>query len=147
MSLARTIARARAERSPDLIAQAIPYADFLGISTREEPQGGLLSSLAYRERNVGNPTLPALHGGALGAFLETAAILELLWHLDTTGLPKPITVTIDYLRAAGPSETFARATITKRGMRIANLRAVAWQADPDKPVATATASFLLSPPA
>ena len=46
----------------------------------------------------------------------------------------------------GPGLTkssFARGTITKLGRRVVNVRAVAWQSDPDKPIAIANGHFLI----
>lgn len=123
---------------------AIPYARFLGISVEASGEE-LQATLAYAESNIGNPQLPALHGGVVGAFLETTAILQLLWQQESILVPKTITITVDYLRSAGPVDTFARATVTKLGSRVANVHASAWQADPAKPVAAINANFLVTP--
>lgn len=121
----------------------IPYAGFLGITVEEADGGAMVSRLGFAQHIVGNPSLPAIHGGAIGAFLETAAILELLRHVPDGSLPKPINLTIAYLRSAGPHDTFAVATVTKHGRRVANVQAVAWQRDRAKPVASAQGHFLL----
>lgn len=144
MSIIETIRKAKETRDPDILTDAIPYAQFLGISATEN-DGALLARLEYRETNVGNPVLPAIHGGVVGAFLETTAILQLLWLQESIRIPKTITITIDYLRSAGPFETFARADVTKLGARVANVRAFAWQKDPEKPVAGLNANFLVTP--
>ena len=60
--------------------------------------------------------------------------------------PRPINLTIDYLRSAKAEELYARAHITKLGRRIANVRCEAWQAEREKPVATLHAHFLLTTP-
>jgi uncharacterized protein (TIGR00369 family) len=138
------IRAARAANDPTPIVEAIPYARFLGIAAREE-EGALLATLAYRDTNLGNPAVPALHGGVVGAFLENTAILQLLWALESVHVPKTITITVDYLRTAGAVDTYARATVTKLGSRVANVRAFAWQGDEAKPVAGANANFLVTP--
>lgn len=138
------IAEARRTGIFDPVVDAIPYARFLGISVAEH-DGGLLSTLAYSDHIIGNPALPAIHGGVIGAFLETAAIFHLLWEQESSQLPKTITVTVDYLRSAGPHDTYARGVITKLGARIANVRVEAWQSGPDRPVAAANANFLVTP--
>ncbi|MBC7977355.1 MAG: PaaI family thioesterase [Myxococcales bacterium] len=92
---------------------------------------------------IGNPSLPALHGGTLGALLESAAIFQLLWQAETIVLPKTITLTVDYLRSGAPVDTHARGTITRQGRRVTNVRMEAWQADRAAPVATAHAIFLV----
>src|SRR5213083_1673270 len=112
------------------IVEAIPYARFLGVEV-ERSDGALECILPFRHEIVGNPALPAVHGGVL----------------DDSGserVPKPITFSVDYLRAAGPSTTRARAEIFKLGRRIANVRVVAWQDDRSRPVVAGNGKFLLS---
>lgn len=139
-------ALARAKQGGDCAAltDAIPYARFLGVRA-ERLAGELLCRLAYAPDLVGNAALPALHGGVLGALLESAAVVHLLWEVDTLVLPKTITITIDYLRSAGPVETFAKGRVTRLGRRIATVQTEAWQDDRQKPVASAVAHLLLTP--
>lgn len=126
------------------LLDSIPYSRFLGI--RGERRGNELTFvLPFAEHLVGNPRLPALHGGVLGAFLETAAIIQLVWESDSSVLPKTIDVAIDYLRSGRPRDTYARATITKHGRRVANVRAEAWQDDRHRPIAAIHGHFLLRP--
>ena len=54
-----------------------------------------------------------------------------------------MTLTVDYLRSGRAVETWAAARVTKRGRRIVIAQAEAWQADRDKPIATANLHFLL----
>jgi len=137
--------RLRAGGTPadwEALAGRVPYGRFLGISVVREGDG-LVSRLAFDEKLIGNTVLPALHGGVIGAFLETAAMFQVLVDTESEHLPKPITLTVAYLRSAGPRETFARATITKQGRRVVSVRVEAWQEDAAKPVATAQGQFLV----
>jgi uncharacterized protein (TIGR00369 family) len=120
----------------------VPYAGFLGLTMALEGDG-LITTMRYAPHLIGNPALPALHGGTLGALLESAAIFELLWRAETVVLPKTITLTVDYLRSAAPLDTHARGIVTRQGRRITNVRMEAWQADRAAPVATAHAIFLV----
>ena len=126
------------------LAAAIPYNAFVGF-TVEEQGGALLGRMRYAEHLVGNFTLPALHGGTIGALLESTAIFQILWNAETVLLPKTITITVAYLRPARPVDTFARATVTRQGRRVVNVRVEAWQDDPARPIATANALFLVKP--
>jgi acyl-coenzyme A thioesterase PaaI-like protein len=126
------------------ITRAIPYTQFLGISI-DQSTGELLGKMAFSERIVGNPILPAIHGGTLGALLESTAIFQLLWEVDLVALPKIVTITVDYLRSARPVDTFAKGVITKQGRRVVNVRVEAWQEDRSRPVATANTHFLVKP--
>ncbi len=122
----------------------IPYANFIGVKVRKVG-GELTCVLPFQEDLVGNPMLPALHGGVVSALLETAAILQLISEVESEHLPKPVNINIDYLRSAKPVETYARAYITKQGRRVANVRAEAWQQDRARPVAALHGHFLLAP--
>ena len=143
-SFVELIQEAKAGADLQRLVEAIPYQRYLGISVAETDDG-VIATLPSDEKLIGNPMLPALHGGVIGAFLETTAIFQLLWAGQTLHVPKTITITIDYMRSAAPVATFGRATITKLGSRVANVRATAWQADPEKPVAAANANFLIRP--
>lgn len=80
----------------------------------------------------------------IGGFLELTALLHLIDEGGTTdGVAKPVNFSIDYLRSAGPFDTWARAETFKLGRRIANVRVVAWQDDCNKPVAAGNGKFLL----
>ena len=127
----------------DALAARVPYGRFLGISIVPEADGRFVTRLAFDEKLIGNTVLPALHGGVIGAFLETAAMFQVIVDAESEHLPKPVTLTVAYLRSAGPRDTFARATITKQGRRVASVRVEAWQEEPGRPVATAQGQFLL----
>jgi acyl-coenzyme A thioesterase PaaI-like protein len=137
------ITRARAAGDLSPVVEAIPYARFLGLSV-EVRDGELVTRLAFAAHVVGNPALPALHGGTIGALLESAAVFELLWHMDLRILPRIVTHTIDYLRTGKPLDTFASASITRRGRRVASVRVEAWQEDPARPIASANTHFLVT---
>lgn len=135
-----------AKRTGDYNAlhEAIPYARFLGLTAALDPaRDELITTLRYGDHLIGNPSIPALHGGTLGALLESAAIFELLWRAETVVLPKTITFTIDYLRSGAPVDTHARGIVTRQGRRVTNVRMEAWQGDRTAPVATAHAIFLV----
>jgi len=125
------------------ILDRIPYARFIGAQLLRSDSGSECV-LPFREDLVGNPALPALHGGLIGAFLELTALMRLIEESRTTGIPRPINFSVDYLRSAGPKTTRARATIFKLGQRIANVHVVAWQDDEEKPVAAGNGKFLLA---
>jgi uncharacterized protein (TIGR00369 family) len=128
-------------RGRQALAQ-IPYARFLGVHI-EDAADGIVCVLPFRDDLVGNAALPALHGGVVGAFLELTALVQAIELADTDRVPKPINFSVDYLRSAGPRDTRGRAEIVKHGRRIANVRVVAWQDDPAKPVAAGIGNFLL----
>lgn len=142
MSLYELLERAKQSRDYSALLDAVPYSRFLGMSAALDGDD-LVTTMKFGEHLIGNPALPALHGGTLGALLESAAIFELLWRAETVVLPKTITLTVDYLRSGAPVDTHARGIITRQGKRVANVRVEAWQVERDRPVATAHAIFLV----
>lgn len=124
--------------------RALPYAGFIHMDVEIE-NGRPLSILRKDPNNVGNPIVPMIHGGAVGALLEHAALMQLFHELEL-GIehpPRIVNISIDYLRPCLLEDTFARGVIIRQGRRVANVRVEAWQSDPDRLVAAAHAHFLL----
>jgi uncharacterized protein (TIGR00369 family) len=142
MRLRDALAAVRETGDFTALQEVIPYARFMGI-TAELVDSDVVGRMRYADHLVGNPTVPTLHGGTLGALMESTAIFKLLWQGETTGVPKTINITVEYLRGARPEDVFARAEFTRHGRRVANVRVFAYQDDPERPAAVATAHFLL----
>lgn len=140
------IAQCRALGNFDRLVDAIPYARFLGMRCAVEDDGGVLFCLPQRAENIGNPTLPALHGGAIGGFMEHAAIIHLLATMNQPRMPKTIDLSIDYLRAGHYRDCWASCTVTRQGRRVANVMISCWQEDRAMPITQARAHFLLAEP-
>jgi acyl-coenzyme A thioesterase PaaI-like protein len=110
---------------------------------------------------IGNPSLPALHGGSIAAFLEISAIIELSWmqiwrqiedpdsstgspkDLGVISLPKTIDFSVDYLRSGLPRDAYARATVNRAGRRYSSVHVEAWQDNRNKLFAQGTGHFLM----
>src|SRR5664279_5687027 len=116
-----------------------PFARCLGIRVGDD--GTLV--MPFSPKIIGNPILPAIHGGLTGAFLETTAIVGVTRELGVSALPKPIGLTINYLRSGRALDSFARVSIVKQGRRVVAFEAQAWQDDPTKPIASAFGHFML----
>ncbi len=120
-----------------------PYARLLDL--RIENDGRIV--MPFADGVMGRPGW--LHGGAIAGLLEFAAYTRLTSAIgDARVAMKPVTVTIDYMRGglAKLGDTHAEATVERLGNRMANVEAVAWQADRAKPVAAARINFLLERP-
>ncbi|MFY0991448.1 PaaI family thioesterase [Halomonas sp. C05BenzN] len=139
--------RTRADADVAAWLGLIPYARRIGVSALPDPDGeGLLFRLEPEPGNVGNVLLPALHGGVVAAFMETAATLDLLLATRSPRLPHVVDLSIDYLRTARVVPTLARCRMLREGRRLANVQVSAWQQDEAQPVATARLHFVLADP-
>jgi uncharacterized protein (TIGR00369 family) len=116
-----------------------PFARCLGIRLGEHDT----LVMPFSPKIIGNPVLPAIHGGMTGAFLETTAIVGVTRELGVHATPKPIGLTINYLRSGRALDSFARVSIVKQGRRVVAFEAQAWQDDPTKPIASAFGHFML----
>jgi acyl-coenzyme A thioesterase PaaI-like protein len=153
----------RRDRALAALVDGIPYIRFLRI-TFERRGDEVTSVLNFDEKLIGNPLLPALHGGVTAAFLETTAIIELgwqrLWDDIENGrrevenltpdalprMPKTIDFTVDYLRSGLPRDAYARARVNRSGRRYASVHVEAWQDNRSRLYAQATGHFLMPAP-
>jgi len=142
------------------LVQGVPYIQFLGISF-DRRGDELTALLPFEEKLIGNPFLPALHGGVTAAFLEVTAIIELSWSMiwediesgalsledleagKLPRLPKTIDFSVDYMRSGLPRDAYARARVTRSGRRYASVQVEAWQDNRDRPIAHGAAHFLM----
>ena len=139
---------------------AVPYIQFLGIQF-DRRGDELTAILPYDAKLIGNPSLPALHGGVTASFLEVTGLIGLAWaslwddletgRIDpgavTAGalppLPKTIDFTVDYLRAGLPRDCYARARVNRSGRRYASVQVEAWQDNRDRPFALGSVHCLM----
>ena len=154
------VVKQRRDAALAALVNGVPYAQFLGISF-DRRGDELTAVMPFEDRLVGNPLLPALHGGATAAFLEVTSIIGLscamIWDEVESGqldadalasgqlprLPKTIGFTVDYLRSGLPRDAYARAHVTRSGRRYASVKAEAWQDNRARPFAQATGHFVM----
>lgn len=154
------VIKQRRDAALKTLFEAVPYAQFLGV-TFDRRGDELTSVMRFDNKLIGNPMIPALHGGATAAFLEVTAVVELAWSglwdalergdIDLATfdagklqrLPKTIDFTVDYLRSGLPRDAYARATVNRSGRRYASVHVEAWQDNRLRPFAQASGHFLV----
>jgi len=142
------------------LIEGVPYIAFLGIDF-DRRGDELTGVLHYDPKLIGNPALPALHGGVTAAFLEVTAIVTLSWamlwddlesgrlqpegltHDTLPRLPKTIDFSVDYLRSGLPRDSYARARVNRSGRRYASVHVEGWQDNRNRLHAQATGHFLM----
>ena len=154
------VVKQRRDAALNALVHGVPYIQFLGIEF-DRRGDELTAVLPFQESLIGNPMLPAIHGGVTAAFLEVTAIIGLSWaylwddiesgRLDAEQLvagqlprlPKTIDFTVDYLRSGLPRDAYARAQINRSGRRYAIVHVEAWQDNRHRNFAQATGHFLM----
>ncbi len=149
LSAMREDGRSASSSVPAVALDGFPYGRFMGL--RAELHGddadALVIRAPFRTGFIGAPG--RFHGGVLGAVLEVAGMSEWIWQAGRrdgrfpTALPKPISLTVDYLRPAGEGDVLASARLMRWGRRVVVAAAEAWQEDRSRPVASAVIHFLL----
>lgn len=132
--------QAHAQGDYAALMEWIPYAKLIGVECSRLGDE-LLFRLPANKDNIGNPLLPAIHGGVIAGFMELAAALHLLVFTGSPGVPKIIDFSLDYLRAGQFRDTFAKCQVCRQGRRVANVAITAWQSTEAEPIATARAHF------
>ncbi|MCV2882892.1 PaaI family thioesterase [Actibacterium sp. XHP0104] len=154
------VVKQRRDAALNALVHGVPYINYLGIEF-DRRGDELTAILPFNDTLIGNPFLPALHGGVTSAFLEVTAIIGLSWSilwdrmergdLDPTALdpahlprlPKTIDFTIDYLRSGLPRDAYARARVNRSGRRYASVHVEGWQDNRSRLFAQATGHFLM----
>ena len=157
------VVKQRRDAALNALVHGVPYIQFLGIEF-ERRGDELTAIMPFRDMLIGNPMLPAIHGGATAAFLEVTAIIGLSWSIlwekiesgeidadalvqgHLPSLPKTIDFTVDYLRSGLPRDAYARAQVNRSGRRYAIVHVEAWQDNRNRPFAQATGHFLMPRP-
>ena len=156
------VVKQRRDAALAALVEGVPYIQFLGI--RFDRRGDELTGvLTFDDKLIGNPFLPAIHGGVTAAFLEVTSVISLSWsylwediesgRIDAQAmaagnlprLPKTIDFTVDYLRSGLPRDAYARATVSRSGRRYASVHVEAWQDHRARLYAQATGHFLMPP--
>lgn len=124
--------------------QGSPQARALGFETVSLDHAVAVLRVPYHEQLVGDPDTGVIAGGVVTTLLDHCcgqavhAAMEKFKYIATLDLR------IDYMRAAEPGkDIFARAHCFKVTRSVAFVRAVAYDNDPEDPVAAATAAFML----
>lgn len=144
ISLEQTVAKAHETGDYNPLIELIPYANVIGVNCERFGEE-MVFRLPRNSDNLGNPTLPAIHGGVIAAFMELSAAFQVLLQTTTPELPKIIDFSVDYMRAGLDRDTFAMCQLERQGRRVTNCSVIAWQEKRTEPIATARAHFLVKP--
>lgn len=125
------------------MAALAPHAAALGLEMAEVRADGGIMRVPYRDDLVGDPETGVLAGGVITALLDHACGFAVRARtLEDTAMAT-LDLRIDYMRPARPRRAvLAHAHCYKLTHLIAFVRGVAYEDDPDDPIATAQGAFV-----
>lgn len=136
MTLKLEVPTCSAARLAEIFESHIPFNRFLGLRCLEIAGGSVRVELPYRPEHVGNPEIPALHGGVISATLDTTGGLAVWSQAGPNDRVSTIDLRVDFLRPGRAEPLIAVARVVRVGNRVgvAELRAFHPGAE-DRPVA------------
>ena len=137
--------RARRLALARTFAENVPHNHALGIVIEAVDDRIARFRLLYRADLVGNPETGVLHGGAITALLDACSGAAVFATLERLQPIATLDLRIDYLRPAEPGrDVWAEATCHHMSKNVAFVRALAFHADGETPIATAAGTFMIA---
>ncbi len=123
-----------------------PHSRLLGMEVVSVEPGRGVIRLPWREDLEGDSDTRVISGGAVTALLDHVCGLAVMAAMSKPASCATLDLRIDYQRPAEPGRAVTgEAHCYKVTRQIAFVRASAWDEAPDHPVATAQATFVLTP--
>lgn len=124
---------------------AVPHARALGLRITRVEHGKLWGIAPFREELAGDGEVGIIAGGVLTTLLDSLCGFAVHTRLAQSSGTATLDLRIDYMRPAAPRrDVLAMAHCYKLTRSIAFVRALAFEEDPEDPVAHAAATFMLN---
>jgi uncharacterized protein (TIGR00369 family) len=116
----------------------------LGLSLVSHGENWCELALGYDRRLVSDATSGILASGPIVSLMDTAGGLAVLARIGAGRMSATLDLRLDYLRPARPGmQVNARAECYRITRRVAFMRGIAHDGDPEDPIAHATGTYML----
>lgn len=123
--------------------QAIPHSRECGMIVERLDASGALASMPYRPEWLGDSERGLIHTGIITTLVDTICGLAVVVAAGRLETVATLDLRMDFLRPAVPDQPLrAFAECYRLTQSIAFVRARAWQAREDEPVAVTQAAFM-----
>ena len=128
--------------------RGIPHQRAIGFELVTLGADFAVGRVPYRDSLVGNPTSGVVHGGIVTTLLDTVGGMAALARQGEFLVMATLDLRIDYLRPSTPGEDLVgRVECYKLTRNVAFTRGFAFNEDPDDPLASMSATYMLNTPA
>lgn len=122
-----------------------PQAQALGLELTRVESPKVWGRVPYRADLVGDPDSGVIAGGVITTLLDQVCGVAAVSAMKSPAPVATIDLRIDYMRPAVPGrDVIAEAHCYKLGKSVAFVRAVAYEDNPDNPIAHAAAAFMIN---
>jgi uncharacterized protein (TIGR00369 family) len=128
--------------------ELVPFNKWLGMKVEHMDRGRVTISIPWRPEIVGDPTVPALHGGVIGAVADATGGIAVWTMVDNPATRiSTVDMRVDYLRPGKQETLVADAHVIRFGARLgwADVRLYHPEKETDL-VATARAVYAIKIP-
>ena len=120
--------------------EGIPFNRALGMKVDALEEGHIRLRIEPSPDHVGNPFLPALHGGVISTLADAAGGLAVFSTLEPTQGCSTVDLRVDFIRRGDPARTLVCETkVVRAGNRVAVTDSTVFQGE--EIVATARAVY------
>jgi uncharacterized protein (TIGR00369 family) len=138
-------AAARIRRFIDRFMEAVPHLQALGIGFVGAGPDWAELQMPYAPQLVAYPDTGVIASGAIFSLMDSAAGMSVLMKRGRLEPHATLDLRCDYLRPAKPGQTVVgRAECYKITHRVAFVRGIAHDGDPDRPVAHVAGTFMFT---
>jgi uncharacterized protein (TIGR00369 family) len=128
---------------PGRVLDGLPHGKEIGLRLISAEDGVARMMVPFDPRLIGDPATGVLHGGVVTTLLDTCSGASVLSVKGRPASTATLDLRVDYMRSAAPgAAVFAEAECYRIARSVAFVRAVAFDADKDDPIATATGAFM-----
>ena len=108
------------DRLISFFEEGIPFNRALGMKVDSLEEGHIRLRMEPTADHVGNPFLPALHGGVISTLADAAGGLAVFSTLEPTQGCSTVDLRVDYIRRGDPTRTLVcETTVVRAGNRVA----------------------------
>ncbi|MGQ5701617.1 PaaI family thioesterase [Sandaracinobacteroides sp. A072] len=127
------------------LMKTVPHFDSLGIAYEQAGKDWVELRMPYAESLVAYPETGVIASGAIFSLMDTAAGMSVYIRIGRFEPHATLDLRCDYLRPATPGlAVFGRAECYKLTKRVAFVRGIAHDGDPDHPVAHVAGTFMFT---
>jgi uncharacterized protein (TIGR00369 family) len=125
-----------------LMEEDIPFNRFLGMRLLELGEGFARVEIPFRPELIGNPHLPAIHGGVLSALVDTCGGAAAFTQITPPETVSTIDLRIDYLRPGESRTLVCESIVSRMGNRVASVDSKIFHPEePERLIATGKAVY------